>query len=84
MCMSGKQAPGRQRREAKKEPERSEERAGEERIMNNIEIARQTMKITKERAYEIGGRRVELPEMDFRAVEIFSPKAGKELLMLMK
>ncbi|MBR1771045.1 MAG: TIGR02452 family protein [Lachnospiraceae bacterium] len=48
--------------------------------MNNIEIAKQTMKITKEKAYEISGKRIDLPEMDFRAVEVFSPKAGKDLL----
>ena len=48
--------------------------------MNNIEIAKQTMKITKEKAYEISGKRIDLPEMDFQAVEVFSPKAGEELL----
>lgn len=48
--------------------------------MNNIEIAKQTMKITKEKAYEISGKRIDLPKMDFQTVEVFSPKAGKDLL----
>ena len=48
--------------------------------MNNIQIVKQTMNITEETKHEIGGKTINLPEMDFRAVEVFSPKAGEELL----
>ena len=49
--------------------------------MNNIQIAKETMKITAEKKYEINGKPIQLPEMDFLSVEVFSPKAGEELLL---
>ena len=48
--------------------------------MNNIQIAKETMKITAEKKFEINGKTIHLPEMDFQAVEVFSPIAGEELL----
>ena len=48
--------------------------------MGNVSIANQTMKITAERKYELSGRVIELPDADYKAVEVFSPRAGEELL----
>ena len=48
--------------------------------MNNIEIANQTIKITEEGKYELLGKTVTLPTLDFSAVEVYSPQTGAELL----
>ena len=48
--------------------------------MNNIEIARQTLKITEARCYDFNGDTVQLPPLDFDYVEIYSPADGEELL----
>ena len=48
--------------------------------MNNIDIARQTLKITEARCYDVGNGTVQLPPLDFDYVEVYSPADGAELL----
>lgn len=48
--------------------------------MNNIQIANETIRITAERRYETNGRTVELPDLDYKKTEVFSPEDGKSLL----
>ncbi len=48
--------------------------------MNNITIAKETIKITKDRKYAVNGEEVLLPDVDFSAVEVLSPDCGAELL----
>lgn len=48
--------------------------------MNNIQIANETMKITAEGRYEIGGKTVELPDLGYTQAEVISPEEGKKLL----
>lgn len=48
--------------------------------MNNIQIANETIKITSEKRYETGGKVTELPDFDYKNVEVFSPEDGRMLL----
>ena len=48
---------------------------------NNIEIAAKTMKITAARKYEVSGRVVRLPELDFAETIVCSPENGEKLLL---
>lgn len=48
--------------------------------MNNISVANETIKITAEGFYEVGGKRIELPKKDFTAVEVWSPESGEKLV----
>ena len=48
--------------------------------MNNITIANETMKITKNKEYESEGRLIHLPDIDFEEVVVISPQVGEELL----
>lgn len=48
--------------------------------MNNIAIAKETIKITKKRKYAVNGEKILLPDVDFSAVEVISPDCGAELL----
>lgn len=47
--------------------------------MNNIQIARETMRITEKKAYSIGERNISLPELDFAEVIVYAPEAAGEL-----
>lgn len=47
--------------------------------MNNIAIANETLKITKERKYSINGQEISLPDMDFEEVLVISPDDGNAL-----
>ena len=47
--------------------------------MNNIAIANETLKITKERKYSINGQEISLPDMDFEEVLVISPEDGNAL-----
>ena len=49
-------------------------------IMNNISVAHETIKITAERKYAIGGIVVELPDIDYAEVVVISPEEGQNLL----
>lgn len=48
--------------------------------MNNIAIANETIRITKERRYRCGGQEIMFPDADFSAVEVISPEHGAKLL----
>lgn len=48
--------------------------------MNNIQIANETIKITAEKRYEVGGKTIELPDKDYKKVEVISPDDGAALL----
>lgn len=48
--------------------------------MNNISIARETIKIIKERKYTTDGCTIELPDIDYGYVNVFSPDEGKKLI----
>lgn len=48
--------------------------------MNSIQIANNTISITSEGQYELGGKTVTLPKLDFKCTEVFSPEDGKALL----
>lgn len=48
--------------------------------MNNIQIANETIKITAEKRYEVGGKTIELPDIDYKKVEVISPDDGAALL----
>ncbi len=48
--------------------------------MNNIAIANETIVITAAGFYELDGRRIELPNEDYSAVEVWSPEKGAELV----
>ena len=48
--------------------------------MGNIEIAKQTIRITKEGKYTLNGRDISLPSIDYTAVNVISPEDGKRLL----
>ncbi|MCI7767030.1 MAG: TIGR02452 family protein [Oscillospiraceae bacterium] len=47
--------------------------------MNNINIAKETMRITKEGKYMVEGREIILPERDYKEVIVYSPEAGAAL-----
>ena len=48
--------------------------------MGNIEIARETLNIIKERRYTVSGNEIPLPEIDIEKVLVYSPADGEELL----
>lgn len=48
--------------------------------MNNIAIAKETLKIVKEMKYMLGGREIALPKMDYANVRVYSPEAGAALI----
>lgn len=48
--------------------------------MNNIAIAKQTIKIMKERKYECDGKTINLPDVNFEESEVFTPEDGKKLI----
>ncbi len=50
--------------------------------MNNIAVAKETIKITAEKQYEFNGNTVNLPDLDYKNVIVYSPKAGEELLKM--
>lgn len=47
--------------------------------MNNINIAKETIQITKEKKYTVDGREIRLPEKDYSEVIVYSPEAGAAL-----
>ena len=48
--------------------------------MNNIQAAKESIRITAERKYETGGQTVLLPEHDYTAVTVITPADGNALL----
>lgn len=48
--------------------------------MNNIALAREAIRITAERRYQLDGTEILLPDADYAAVEVISPEKGAELL----
>ena len=48
--------------------------------MNNIQIAKETIRITKEGEYNLGERIVKLPEVDYEDVMVITPAEGEALL----
>ncbi|MBE6869241.1 MAG: TIGR02452 family protein [Ruminococcus albus] len=48
--------------------------------MNNIAIAKETIKITSELEYTAEGKKVTLPKHDTSAVEVITPEMGKAML----
>ena len=48
--------------------------------INNIEIAAATIKITSVGEYELGGRIVRLPKLDYTKTEVCTPEDGERLL----
>ncbi|MBQ3692006.1 MAG: TIGR02452 family protein [Clostridia bacterium] len=49
--------------------------------MNNIKIAKETIKITSERKYNVSGKEIILPNLGYEEAEIYSPEKGNELLL---
>lgn len=47
--------------------------------MNNIDAARETIKITAEGKYLLNGRTVEFPDVDIEEVLVISPEDGKNI-----
>ena len=50
--------------------------------MNNIQIAQDTMRITKEKRYLANGREVAFDDLDVSAVIVITPDMGKELIAM--
>lgn len=48
--------------------------------MNNIAIAKETIRITEDKHFSLGEREIKLPECDYEAVEVYTPEMGAELL----
>ena len=48
--------------------------------MNNILIAKETMKIIKEGQYDVAGEIIKLPKLDYESVDVISPQLGEKLL----
>lgn len=48
--------------------------------MNNIQIAKETIQITKDMQYKLGEKTIELPLLDYSVVTVYSPEKGNELL----
>lgn len=48
--------------------------------MNNIAIAKETIRITEAGQYPLGEKTVSLPDYDFTAVTVISPETGEKLL----
>jgi conserved hypothetical protein TIGR02452 len=51
-----------------------------ETVMNNIQIGKETIRITKERKYSYNGHEIMLPEIDFEEVIVISPDEGHNLI----
>lgn len=49
--------------------------------MNNILVAKETMKIIKEGQYEVEGNIIKLPHIDYDSVDVISPQLGEQLLV---
>lgn len=47
--------------------------------MNNISIARETIRITEQGSYALNGKTVSLPDMNFRQVTVLTPEQGAAL-----
>ena len=47
--------------------------------MNGVAIARETMRITKERQYTVGGQTVSLPNADYAKAIVYTPQEGAAL-----
>ena len=43
-------------------------------------LLKQTLQITREKEYELDGKVIYMPQVDYAQVEVYSPDAGKELL----
>lgn len=48
--------------------------------MNGVAIAKETIRIIKEKKYTVNGRIVDLPQIDYENVVVYSPKDGESLL----
>lgn len=48
--------------------------------MNNIEIGKETIRITKDKKYMINSREIILPDINFEEVIVISPDEGKNLI----
>ncbi len=48
--------------------------------MNNISIANETIRITKERKYTLGSREILLPDLNFEKVIVISPDKGEKII----
>lgn len=48
--------------------------------MNNIEAAKETIKITESGVYEVSGKKIRFDAEKYRGVVVYSPEAGQELL----
>lgn len=48
--------------------------------MNAITIGKETIRVTKEKAYSFDGTTVQLPDRDYTAVRVISPEEGEKLL----
>jgi cGMP-dependent protein kinase len=49
--------------------------------MNNISIAKETIRITTNRSYEIEGNVISLPSLDYEFAEVYTPEEGGFLLI---
>ena len=47
--------------------------------MNNIQVARETLKTIENQSYLYGGTKVSFADIDFRSVVVITPEEGKEL-----
>ncbi|MBQ5333248.1 MAG: TIGR02452 family protein [Oscillospiraceae bacterium] len=47
--------------------------------MNNIKVAKETIRITAEGKYTLSGNTVDLPQKDYKEVIVYSPEAGAAL-----
>ena len=48
--------------------------------MNNITAAQETIRITADRAYDLNGTSIRLPDIDYSKVIVISPDDGRKLL----
>ena len=48
--------------------------------MNNIQIAHETLKIIKEGKYQLHGREIVLPDVDWREVIVITPEMGRKMI----
>lgn len=48
--------------------------------MNNIDIGKETIRITKDKKYYINSKEIHLPDLDFEKVIVISPDEGKEMI----
>ena len=47
--------------------------------MNNIDIGKETIRITKDKKYSINSKEIHLPDLDYTKVIVVSPNKGKEM-----